>query len=144
MWYLYLNAVTSRFKTYKKYVYQYTTESRNGVVGAASLRNGPRVSCQVHSCLCVVQNVLVWCPFLLNWPRLCCRVSAGRDRSPPSMWICHAHQWLYSEWGVGHGSPGPARVHEGPRLRGLQGRHGKVSQNNTLIWFTCNNIMCLL
>ncbi|XP_070698840.1 apolipoprotein B-100 [Pempheris klunzingeri] len=38
----------SRFKAYRKYVYQYTTESRNGVVGTANLRNGPKVSCQVE------------------------------------------------------------------------------------------------
>ncbi|XP_068573744.1 apolipoprotein B-100 isoform X2 [Cebidichthys violaceus] len=37
--------LASRFKSYKKYVYQYTTGSRNGVVG--SLKKGPQVSCQV-------------------------------------------------------------------------------------------------
>uniref|UniRef100_A0A3Q1B7C0 Vitellogenin domain-containing protein n=1 Tax=Amphiprion ocellaris TaxID=80972 RepID=A0A3Q1B7C0_AMPOC len=36
------------FKAYKKYVYQYMAESRNGVVGTANLRNGPKVSCQVE------------------------------------------------------------------------------------------------
>uniref|UniRef100_A0A3B4VLD7 Apolipoprotein B n=1 Tax=Seriola dumerili TaxID=41447 RepID=A0A3B4VLD7_SERDU len=36
------------FKAYKKYVYQYTTETRNGMVGAANLGNGPKVSCQVE------------------------------------------------------------------------------------------------
>ncbi|KAM8915788.1 apolipoprotein B-100 isoform 2-T3 [Spinachia spinachia] len=36
--------LASGFKTYRKYVYQYTTESRNGVVG--NLKNGPQVSCQ--------------------------------------------------------------------------------------------------
>ncbi|XP_029316837.1 apolipoprotein B-100 [Cottoperca gobio] len=40
--------LASRFKTYKKYVYQYTTESRNGVVGTANLKNGPKISCQVE------------------------------------------------------------------------------------------------
>ncbi|XP_027134523.1 apolipoprotein B-100 isoform X2 [Larimichthys crocea] len=40
--------LTSRFKTNRKYMYQYTTESRNGVVGTANLRNGPKVSCQVE------------------------------------------------------------------------------------------------
>ncbi|XP_039641503.1 apolipoprotein B-100 isoform X5 [Perca fluviatilis] len=40
--------LASRFKTYKKYVYQYTTASRNGVVGTANLKNGPKVSCQVE------------------------------------------------------------------------------------------------
>ncbi|KAM9355030.1 apolipoprotein B-100 [Pholidichthys leucotaenia] len=41
-------AVSSRFKAYKKYMYQYTTESRNGVTGTANLRNGPKVTCQVE------------------------------------------------------------------------------------------------
>ncbi|KAG7510147.1 apolipoprotein B-100 [Solea senegalensis] len=41
-------SLASRFKVYKKYVYQYTTESRNGVAGTANLRNGPKVSCQVE------------------------------------------------------------------------------------------------
>ncbi|XP_069573562.1 apolipoprotein B-100-like [Brachyistius frenatus] len=40
--------LASRFKAYKKYVYQYTTESQNGVMGTANLRNGPKVSCQVE------------------------------------------------------------------------------------------------
>ncbi|XP_061600428.1 apolipoprotein B-100 [Cololabis saira] len=40
--------LASRLKAFKKYVYQYTAESQNGVVGTASLRNGPRVSCQVE------------------------------------------------------------------------------------------------
>ncbi|KAK5885887.1 hypothetical protein CesoFtcFv8_016980 [Champsocephalus esox] len=40
--------LASRFRTYKKYVYQYTTESRNGMVGTANLKNGPKVSCQVE------------------------------------------------------------------------------------------------
>ncbi|KAM4625194.1 apolipoprotein B-100 [Polymixia lowei] len=40
--------LASRFKAYKKYVYQYTTESRNGVEGTANLRNGPKVTCQVE------------------------------------------------------------------------------------------------
>nr|XP_057933173.1 apolipoprotein B-100 isoform X2 [Doryrhamphus excisus] len=40
--------LASRFKAHKKYVYQYTAESRNGVVGAANLRNGPTVTCKVQ------------------------------------------------------------------------------------------------
>ncbi|XP_072221414.1 apolipoprotein B-100 [Leuresthes tenuis] len=40
--------LASRFKSSRKYVYEYTTESRNGVVGTANLRNGPKVSCQVE------------------------------------------------------------------------------------------------
>uniref|UniRef100_A0A8C2XEB4 Apolipoprotein B n=1 Tax=Cyclopterus lumpus TaxID=8103 RepID=A0A8C2XEB4_CYCLU len=40
--------LASRFKTYKKYVYQYTTESRNGAVDTANLKNGLQVSCQVE------------------------------------------------------------------------------------------------
>ncbi|XP_060918741.1 apolipoprotein B-100 [Labrus mixtus] len=38
----------SRFKAHRKYLYQYTAESRNGVVGTANLRNGPKVSCEVE------------------------------------------------------------------------------------------------
>ncbi|XP_074548675.1 apolipoprotein B-100 [Halichoeres trimaculatus] len=38
----------SRLKTHRKFLYQYTAESKNGVVGAAGLRNGPKVSCQVE------------------------------------------------------------------------------------------------
>ncbi|XP_072314359.1 apolipoprotein B-100 [Eucyclogobius newberryi] len=38
----------SRFKTYRRYFYQYSTESRNGVVGTANLRNGPKVTCKVE------------------------------------------------------------------------------------------------
>ncbi|XP_056282270.1 apolipoprotein B-100 isoform X4 [Pseudoliparis swirei] len=40
--------LASRFKTYKKYVYQYTTESRNSPVGTGKLKNGLQVSCQVE------------------------------------------------------------------------------------------------
>ncbi|KAM8833273.1 apolipoprotein B-100 isoform 1-T1 [Synchiropus picturatus] len=40
--------MASRFKPQRKYLYQYTSESRNGVVGTANLRNGPKVSCQVE------------------------------------------------------------------------------------------------
>uniref|UniRef100_A0A3B5BD93 Apolipoprotein B-100-like n=1 Tax=Stegastes partitus TaxID=144197 RepID=A0A3B5BD93_9TELE len=66
--------LASRFKAHKKYVYQYTTESRNGVVGTANLRNGPKVSCQVeievpqicrfimHTTGCVLSEVSVMDP----------------------------------------------------------------------------------
>ncbi|XP_067099220.1 apolipoprotein B-100 [Osmerus mordax] len=40
--------LATRFRTFKKYVYRYTTESRNGVTGTANLRNGPKVTCQVE------------------------------------------------------------------------------------------------
>ncbi|XP_063764989.1 apolipoprotein B-100 isoform X2 [Eleginops maclovinus] len=40
--------LASRFRTFKKYLYEYTTESRNGMVGTANLKNGPKVSCQVE------------------------------------------------------------------------------------------------
>uniref|UniRef100_UPI0037E9B8DE apolipoprotein B-100 n=1 Tax=Semicossyphus pulcher TaxID=241346 RepID=UPI0037E9B8DE len=40
--------LASRFKAHRKYLYQYTAESRNGVEGTANLRNGPKVSCQVE------------------------------------------------------------------------------------------------
>lgn len=39
--------VASRFKLHKKYVYQYTAESQNGVLGTANLQNVPKVTCQV-------------------------------------------------------------------------------------------------
>ncbi|XP_056122383.1 apolipoprotein B-100 [Rhinichthys klamathensis goyatoka] len=40
--------LSARFKNLRKYVYQYTAESKNGVTGTANLRNGPRISCQVE------------------------------------------------------------------------------------------------
>uniref|UniRef100_UPI003AAA740B apolipoprotein B-100 n=1 Tax=Centroberyx gerrardi TaxID=166262 RepID=UPI003AAA740B len=52
--------LATRFKAYKKYVYQYTTESRNGVVGTANLKNGPKVTCQVEI------EVPQTCSFLLH------------------------------------------------------------------------------
>lgn len=50
MWSYHFVPVASPFKAFKKYVYQYTAESRNGVVGTANLRNGPKVFCQVPDC----------------------------------------------------------------------------------------------
>ncbi|KAM3871405.1 apolipoprotein B-100 [Diretmus argenteus] len=52
--------LATRFKAYKKYVYQYITESRNGVAGTANLRNGPKVTCQVEI------EVPQTCSFLLH------------------------------------------------------------------------------
>ncbi|KAL4624223.1 apolipoprotein B-100 [Arapaima gigas] len=40
--------LATRFKNFKKYVYQYEAESRNGVSGTANLRNGPKVTCKVE------------------------------------------------------------------------------------------------
>uniref|UniRef100_A0A8C1G4P6 Apolipoprotein B-100-like n=1 Tax=Cyprinus carpio TaxID=7962 RepID=A0A8C1G4P6_CYPCA len=40
--------LSARFKNLRKYVYQYTAESKNGVTGTANLRNGPKISCQVE------------------------------------------------------------------------------------------------
>ncbi|XP_068195408.1 LOW QUALITY PROTEIN: apolipoprotein B-100 [Antennarius striatus] len=40
--------LATRFKTHRKYIYQYTTESTNTDVGTSDLRNGPKVSCQVE------------------------------------------------------------------------------------------------
>ncbi|XP_063040675.1 apolipoprotein B-100 [Engraulis encrasicolus] len=37
-----------RFKSMRKYLYTYTTESRNGVVGTANLKNGPKITCKVE------------------------------------------------------------------------------------------------
>ncbi|XP_062378186.1 apolipoprotein B-100 [Sardina pilchardus] len=49
-----------RYKSYRKYLYTYTAESRNGVAGTANLRNGPKVSCKVE--LVVLQA----CAFILH------------------------------------------------------------------------------
>uniref|UniRef100_A0A3P8S942 Vitellogenin domain-containing protein n=1 Tax=Amphiprion percula TaxID=161767 RepID=A0A3P8S942_AMPPE len=62
--------MASRFKAYKKYVYQYMAESRNGVVGTANLRNGPKVEIEVpqicrfimHTRGCVLSEVSVMDP----------------------------------------------------------------------------------
>nr|XP_694827.7 apolipoprotein B-100 [Danio rerio] len=40
--------LSARFKNLRKYVYQYTAESKNGVTGTANLKNGPKISCQVE------------------------------------------------------------------------------------------------
>uniref|UniRef100_A0A3Q4GQ24 Vitellogenin domain-containing protein n=1 Tax=Neolamprologus brichardi TaxID=32507 RepID=A0A3Q4GQ24_NEOBR len=40
--------VTSRFKAFRKYVYRYSTESRNSATGAADLRDGHALTCQVE------------------------------------------------------------------------------------------------
>lgn len=42
-------------------MYQYTTESRNGGVGATNLWNGPKVSCQVYTRLfkCITHKLSV-------------------------------------------------------------------------------------
>lgn len=53
-------AGSARFKAFRKYVYQYTAESRNGVVGVAKLRNGPKVFCQVPATVDDSGNAL--CP----------------------------------------------------------------------------------
>ncbi|KAM4724117.1 apolipoprotein B-100 [Anableps anableps] len=41
-------ALASRFKVQRKYVYRYSTESRNGAPGLDSLQNGPKVTCEVE------------------------------------------------------------------------------------------------
>uniref|UniRef100_A0A3P9M1Z9 Apolipoprotein Ba n=1 Tax=Oryzias latipes TaxID=8090 RepID=A0A3P9M1Z9_ORYLA len=51
----------SRYKVNWKYVYHYSTESHNSVVGTTGLRNGPKVSCQVqievpHTCLFIMHT----------------------------------------------------------------------------------------
>ncbi|KAJ3613847.1 hypothetical protein NHX12_020092 [Muraenolepis orangiensis] len=40
--------LASRYKAYKKYVYQYSSESTNQLVGATSLRDGHNLTCQVE------------------------------------------------------------------------------------------------
>lgn len=51
-------AGSARFKAFRKYVYQYTAESRNGVVGGANLRNGPKVFCQVPATVDHSNNIV--------------------------------------------------------------------------------------
>ncbi|KAM6917506.1 apolipoprotein B-100 isoform 1-T1 [Lycodopsis pacificus] len=69
--------LASRFKSYKKYVYQYTTESRNGVVG--NLKNGPQASCQV------VIEIPKTCRFIMHTRDCALReVSAMDPRGQPS------------------------------------------------------------
>ncbi|XP_062864093.1 apolipoprotein B-100 [Trichomycterus rosablanca] len=40
--------LATRYTTFKKYVYQYTAESTNGVTGTANTKNGPKISCKVE------------------------------------------------------------------------------------------------
>ncbi|KAK2843259.1 hypothetical protein Q7C36_011474 [Tachysurus vachellii] len=40
--------LATRFRNFKKYVYQYTAESTNGVPGTTDTKNGPRISCKVE------------------------------------------------------------------------------------------------
>lgn len=61
----YFISVASRFKTFKNYLYQYTTESRNAMAGTV---NGVQMSCQVVYCLFCLFPLyeLLWCwSFLL-------------------------------------------------------------------------------
>uniref|UniRef100_A0A8C5DVG6 Vitellogenin domain-containing protein n=1 Tax=Gouania willdenowi TaxID=441366 RepID=A0A8C5DVG6_GOUWI len=76
-WFIKLNsvsAVASRFKAHKKYVYQYTTKSQNGVVGISDMSNGPKVSCQVE------MEVPQPCEFVLHVRD--CALSDETDRDP--------------------------------------------------------------
>ncbi|KAJ7991201.1 hypothetical protein DPEC_G00294790 [Dallia pectoralis] len=61
--------LSARFRPFKKYVYEYTTVSKNGVTGKSNLSNGPRVTCQVE--LEVPQE----CSFVLH--TLDCALSEG-------------------------------------------------------------------
>ncbi|XP_036449677.1 apolipoprotein B-100 [Colossoma macropomum] len=38
----------ARYKNFRKYVYEYTAESTNGVAGTANIKNGPKISCKVE------------------------------------------------------------------------------------------------
>ncbi|XP_026789738.3 apolipoprotein B-100 [Pangasianodon hypophthalmus] len=40
--------LATRFRNFRKYIYQYTAESTNGVPGTADTKNGPRISCKVE------------------------------------------------------------------------------------------------
>ncbi|XP_075993729.1 apolipoprotein B-100 [Genypterus blacodes] len=53
-------SLASRFKAFKKYTYQYSTESTNGVDGSSRHRSGHKVTCQVEI------EVPQTCSFILN------------------------------------------------------------------------------
>ncbi|XP_076833977.1 apolipoprotein B-100 [Brachyhypopomus gauderio] len=40
--------LATRFKNFRKYIYQYTAESTNGVTGTSKLKSGPKISCKVE------------------------------------------------------------------------------------------------
>ncbi|KAI4872235.1 hypothetical protein NFI96_010377 [Prochilodus magdalenae] len=40
--------LAARYKTFRKYSYEYTAESTNGVDGTANIKNGPKISCKVE------------------------------------------------------------------------------------------------
>ncbi|XP_048841544.1 apolipoprotein B-100-like [Brienomyrus brachyistius] len=52
--------LANTFKTFKKYEYEYTAETENGVMGPAALTNGPKLSCKV------VIEVPQTCRFILS------------------------------------------------------------------------------
>ncbi|XP_072558800.1 apolipoprotein B-100-like [Paramormyrops kingsleyae] len=52
--------LANTFKTFKKYEYEYTAETENGVTGTTGLTNGPKLSCKV------VVEVPQTCRFILS------------------------------------------------------------------------------
>lgn len=154
----FLNTVSSRFKPNKKYVYQYTTESRNGVENYANQGNGHKLSCQVHPITVLHYSSSMALCFDLSTlfshcSPSCCHISLGRGRSPTDVQIHHVHSGLCSQWGGGHESSGQTSVQAGPRVWGLPGCYGKVEQNviPVLSWMkwkvgifvTLMNLCCL-
>ncbi|KAG7460569.1 hypothetical protein MATL_G00200170 [Megalops atlanticus] len=63
--------LATRFKSFKKYVYQYEAETLNGVSGASNLRNGAKVTCKV------VIDVPQTCSYIVSTPE--CTLSEVSD-----------------------------------------------------------------
>lgn len=100
---IYFITVSSRFKTFKNYLYQYTTESRNAMGGTI---NGVQMSCQVVYCRCLVycvSTVWVYLIFKLS-PFFCADMSydssLGRDWSSSAMQFHHENQGLFAQWDI--------------------------------------------
>uniref|UniRef100_A0A4W4GAX0 Vitellogenin domain-containing protein n=1 Tax=Electrophorus electricus TaxID=8005 RepID=A0A4W4GAX0_ELEEL len=55
-----LCSLASRFKNFRKYIYQYTADSTNGMTGTANIKNGPKISCKVEL------DVPLACSFVLH------------------------------------------------------------------------------
>ncbi|XP_036405455.1 apolipoprotein B-100-like [Megalops cyprinoides] len=63
--------LATRFKSFKKYVYQYEAETLNGVSGASNHRNGAKVTCKV------VIDVPQTCSYIVSTPE--CTLSEVSD-----------------------------------------------------------------
>lgn len=88
-------SVGARYKNFRKYLYTYTTESRNGVSGTANLRNGPKVSCKVYVYPCRQSCDALYTLFIFIPGPICdnliLRSCVGRAGGPAPMYLCPAH-----------------------------------------------------